>query len=129
MPENLQPGAGAKAQKVAYSPYPCGVPLSMQFKANFAATDEYEVDLNNAIEQAIIDAVEGLFVDNSENAQEVIFAFDGTNQAIKCPANSQGYFPVLATNPARFIISSTGNGIVNFQVTNFPVPCHVWSTP
>lgn len=125
MAEPLQTGV-ITAQKVPYSAFPCQEPRAIRFNADFAATDTYEVDLNNAIELKQIDGIQSLFVDNVGNAQFVDFVFSGTNQRIRVPAGAQGYFPILAPNPARFTIASTGAVAISFQVLNFPVPAQFW---
>lgn len=119
-------GSTVTAQKIPYSAFPCTEPRAIRFVADFAAVDTYSVDLNNAIELKQIDGIQSLWVDNVGNAQPVDFTFSGSNQRLRVPAGVQGYFPVLAPNPASFIVSSSGAVAINFQVLNFPVPSNYW---
>lgn len=126
MPDSLI-GGSTIGNEVSYHPYPCGKPLAMEFRANFAAATEFEVNLQNALARKFIDACEALFVDNLDNAAVVDFVFTGTNQRIRVPASSQMYVPVLAPNPPRFTIATAGGGLVRFFVLNFPVPLQTWT--
>ena len=105
-------------------------PMSIPINCDLQINTQVNVDLSSNVQQGFIDFISTVYVDNSLNSAETSIRVDGgTNQIIKCPANSQGYFNILAVNPPKFIVSTTGGVIVPLQFLNTPVFPNVWSTP
>lgn len=74
-----------------------------------------------------IQAVQGIFVDNSANAINCAVTVSGSNQIFICPAYNQGVCPLyFAEGNEQLTIA--GSGTVNFCLLNFPTPASVWST-
>ncbi|MGH7941559.1 MAG: DUF1859 domain-containing protein, partial [Limisphaerales bacterium] len=62
-----------------------------------------------------------LWIDNSQNNQQVSILNQQSGQNIIVPAGFQGTVPIFAPNPPVFNVSSTGNGEVDFIFLNVPV--------
>jgi hypothetical protein len=104
----------------------CKQPKSLAVPLDFSATLSWVLDIGPLQDQSLFDNVVCLYVDNSANGASVTVSISGTLQVISCPANSQGYFPVLA-NARPVLTFATGGGVtVNFQVLNFEVQPAVW---
>jgi len=72
--------------------------------------------------------IQTMYVDNSSNAVEVKFTFPGTNQIIKAPANSQGYYQVLALPLMLQVTASAASAVtVNCWFTNVIISGVVWT--
>lgn len=123
-------GSGSlPAAQVPFQPLACTPGKSQFYSANWAGADDYTLNLNNATQQGVIDMVQGIFVDNSQNVNAVTFSFDGSSQNITIPAQSQAYMPVLAQNPVKIRITSTAAASqkTDFIVMNFRPHPYIWS--
>jgi len=88
---------------------------------------EFNIDLTLSQTQAYISVIQGVFVDNSDNADVVSITANGaTNQTIDFPAGAQGYIPILATKPTSFNVSSAGAVTVPLIFLNVSVPAIIW---
>lgn len=65
---------------------------------------------------------QGMYVDNSQNATAANIVIGA--QVISVPAFAQGTFPIFVTSSMTLAFS--GNGTVNFVLTNFPLHPNVW---
>ena len=93
-----------------------------------APTDE--LDLRQFILNGFINAVQSIFVDNSQNSGgSVRITMQGTNQTISCPASSQGWFPALVVpGDEVFEISCPlATSDVPLYFVNIPMPTNVWT--
>ena len=103
---------------------PKAVPLTFDFTMQTV----YSVDLQNPQSRGIIQQVQTIYLDNSGNAGALSVLVNQSNQLIVCPPYSQGYFPVLAPNPFKFLIScASGGANTNVYLLNVPVAANVWS--
>jgi hypothetical protein len=73
--------------------------------------------------------VQTIFIDNSAQTQELIVTIGISQQVIKAPPNSQGYYAVLCPNPARITFQSANTTQTNLIVilcSHF-IPPSVWT--
>jgi len=102
-------------------------PKAVPFVCGFSALiTSIPIDLTLLFERKSITQIQTVFIDNSANAQEFTLTSLGTNQAIVAGANSQGYYPVLATVPPKFTASTPGAVNVSLQFLNVPMAAAVW---
>lgn len=114
----LAPRKGPKALR-----FDCDLSIYNSTLANGAQI----IDLEDPISKDKIEFVQSVYIDNSLNAAPLILTCGITNQSIQCPANAQGYFSVLAPNPAKFTAASTTtNLVIPIFFLNFPVAALVW---
>ncbi len=98
---------------------PCVVPI--RYDWSIVGTSPNQTTLNNLQNSTKLTGVKCLFVDNSTNDAPVSIAIIETAQKITLAAGYQGYFPVLVTSRATFIVSSTSTlqssniGYMNFH--------------
>lgn len=106
---------------------PCANALALTVPLDFTANTQYALNLQNYQQNGTFDFVLGIYIDNFANGSQTIVTMSGTNQRIICPANSEGYFPVLAgTSPTTVTFSSAGNVVIQAVLYNFPIPAVVW---
>lgn len=101
------------------------VPLSLAFTtlANTQDVDLYVLQQNNNFSGVV-----ALYVDNADNAADVIITMRGSNQRITAKANTQGYYAVLSVEAnASIHFECSANITVPVQLLNFPVAPFVWS--
>lgn len=107
-------------------------PRAIPITVDHTSDDDVNIDLSALVRDGVVDYVSGAFIDNSENAAELILEVDGgTGQQVKVPANSQAYLPVLSVNPPKFISRTTATGGLYIPIIFYNVPMlpYVWSTP
>ena len=93
---------------------------------NFSTDSSFMLDLSSYLSSTRISQVQTIFIDNSDNGSSVTVTIPATQQRLICPANSQGYFPILCTSPVKLSFQSAGNVLVWFFLLNFPVAPGVW---
>jgi hypothetical protein len=118
------------AYQIANVVIPRGGPKAVPLNMDFSSATEQDVDLSQLVEQARIEYVQTVFIDNADNAAAVTLKTTLTNQRIICPAHSQGYFSILQPNNPVMNFSTTpaANLIVGVQFLNVPVQPAVWKT-
>lgn len=104
---------------------PRAVPISVDFSV--AGGSPYSLDYSNQ-QAGKFSQLQALYIDNAGNGSAVSVTINGVGQVITCPANSQGYFPVLCMNPIKLEFASNGNVAVPIILLNFPVAPAVWNT-
>ena len=77
-------------------------------------------------DQGKIDHIESVFIDNSANASPFTVTMNGTQQAIMCPANAQGWFNVIATGKPSVQFYTAGGVNVVCVFVNVAMPAQVW---
>jgi hypothetical protein len=92
-----------------------------------AQNTAFDIDLTLSQTQNYISLIQGVFLDNSANADVVSIVSNGaTNQRIEFPAGAQGYIPLLATKPTSFTVTSAGAVTVPIILLNVAVPAIIW---
>jgi len=120
------PGNSSLKQGINNGMIPKEGPKTIPYKLDFTAAQSILVDMSqqNLMEQ--ISFVQGVYIDNSGNTAALVLISQGSNQVVSCPAGAQGYFPLLATLPNKFLVSTTGGLIVNVFFYNVPMPAATW---
>lgn len=93
---------------------------------DFTIASSYSVDLSDLVFRKYITLVQTLFIYNP-GTEPVTITFDVAGQNIVFPPQSEGYVPVLVTNPPKCTITSVG-GASNVGVffINVPMPSNIW---
>lgn len=99
-------------------------PRCIPFNFDFTAKPSYFVDLTTVEQRNFLTIVQSLYIDNSSNAVPLTVVFNASNQIIIAPPQTQGYYSVLAPQPARFTVKCVGGSIntplfvINVAITN-----------
>ncbi len=97
---------------------PRTVPVNVDMQTNV----EHEIDISQMQGDGTISYISGAWIDNVGNDQVVTLTCDGTKQRTIIPANSQGWYSLMATNPPKFTATQEASGLfVRFIFVNFPV--------
>jgi hypothetical protein len=103
-------------------------PKVAEITLNFATQAEQTIDLSQLIQNNTISYVQCVFIDNYDNPDTLTLVAALTNLRIVVPANSQGYYSILAPNMPVFTVSTTvGAFNVTFGFLNVPVQPDQWS--
>ncbi len=91
----------------------------------FVGNETFSFDFSSEINSGIIDGIQGLYIDNSGNANKLTISVSDTNQNISFPANAQGYIPVICSQLAKFSITSANSGTTIVLPYNFAGPAFI----
>jgi hypothetical protein len=101
---------------------PAEGPVSVPLNYDFAASQEYNVDLTELVNNGVISFVSGAWIDNQDNAEAVTLVCNATGMRVVIPANSQAWYSLLATNPPLFTLTTdAAGGDMRILFVNFPV--------
>lgn len=108
---------------------PKGGPATIPALLDFTNTGEILIDGEIVISTGKIEYLQGVFIDNADNPDALSMTLDTTGQRVICPANSQGYFSILATNPPRITAETPQGGTKKIRVLfyNVPIQSGVWA--
>src|SRR5690242_19068535 len=106
--------------------FPKECPKAIPLPFDFTASNSYSIDLTNVQQRAVIGYIQTIYIDNSINTAALTVIFGTSAQVITCPPKSQGYFPVLAPNPVKFIVTSNGGISALVYLVNAPVQPFLW---
>lgn len=103
-------------------------PKVYPFVLDFRTQGSNTIDMIAEIQRGFISFVQGLFIDNSLNGQQLTAVADQTNHSIIVPPNSQMFMPMFISDSARITFTTTpaGNLTVPIEVTNVPVMPYTW---
>jgi hypothetical protein len=102
------------------------IPITLDFTG--ADITQYIFDYQNMQSRGFMSMVQTVYVDNSANSNALVITVGGTGQQIQAPPNTQGYYPVLCSNPIRFVFSSPANSsLVTVQLINVAISGQVWN--
>lgn len=103
-------------------------PKAIPLRLDFSATDTYTLDMQNFEALGNISMIQCIFVDNSDNGNPLVITTNA-GQRIIVKAGTQGYFPVLVSNPVKLTFFSTAGGpIVPLFLLNMPIAGQSWAT-
>lgn len=97
------------------------VPLDL----DFTSSPNFVLNFTALLADKIIDQVQSVFIDNSDNTTAVDIYFDGAprSQRIRCEAYSQGLFPVtMPEQSGRMHANTAGGVVVPIILYNIPMP-------
>lgn len=105
-------------------------PKAIATRLNFSNASEIVIDGEQVVARGQISFLQGMFVDNADNAVGITFTFTPTNQRIVVPANTQGYYAILQGNPPRITanMAQLNNRFVGITFYNVPIQQHSWTT-
>ncbi len=102
-------------------------PKAIPVRLDFTASGDYLIELELLQQRAFISQIQCLYVDAFNLAVDLTITVSNSLQTIVCKKGTQGYYPVLVTNPPQFICSSqSGNAIATVILLNIPIPGCVW---
>ncbi|MGH3273585.1 MAG: DUF1859 domain-containing protein [Streptosporangiaceae bacterium] len=109
-------------------PIPAEGPKCVPVSVSFATANAAVIDFTLLVAiRKVISEFQALWIDNSQNNQQVSILNQQSGQNIIVPAGFQGTVPIFAPNPPVFNVSSTGNGAVDFIFLNVPVISMNWN--
>jgi hypothetical protein len=95
--------------------------------ADFSNAAQVEIDGQLAVDSGKISYIQGVYIDNSKNANPITLTMSTTNQIISCPAGYQGYFTILCPNDPTILAQTTqANVQIPLIFYNMPVQPAVW---
>jgi hypothetical protein len=103
-----------------------GQPKALPYTFDFTALATQTLELLLSETTGQFEFVQGIYVDNSLNANSVTFTFPITNQKLVVPANAQGCFPVIAPELSRIVATATIGMTVPVLLVNIPLPFTQW---
>lgn len=121
---------GNFAYPVANVIVPSGGPKTVPCVLDFSNTAEIDIDGQNMIDTHQMEYIQGVYIDNADNAAPFTLVCGGTQQRIVAAPNSQGFYPLLVQNPPKLTATMTQvNGrLVPLQFYNVPIMTSVWKT-
>ncbi len=105
---------------------PACIPATLDF-SNAASI---EIDGEIVTSTGKIEYLQGVYIDNSDNAVPLTMICGTTGHRIVAKANTQGYYTILSPNPPRFtcnMAQQNGRKVPLFFY-NVPIQAAVWST-
>lgn len=98
-------------------------PKTYPFNLDFTSDAEKIVDMTIELDAEHISFISGAFIDNRNNAAELLIKVERVGQIVRIPAGKQAYMPLLVGDSAILTITTTpANGlIVPIFVCNFPL--------
>jgi hypothetical protein len=103
-------------------------PKCIRADLDFSSLDSIDIEGLLATTTGTMSYIQGVFIDNADNLDAVSLLCAITNQRITCPAQSQGYFSLLITNPPRLTVSTTHTADLRVRMFfyNVPIQTMVW---
>lgn len=108
---------------------PAGGPKVVPALVDFSNNAQVLLDGSAIVQGGKIEYLQGVFVDNSANLNNLSLQMSTTNQTIIVPKKSQGYFAIMAPDPPQILAMTTlTNGLViPMFFYNVPIQPAVWS--
>ena len=96
---------------------------------DFSNVASIVIDGSAIVQQGKIEYLQGVFIDNSTNLNNISLTMSTTNQVIICPKKSQGYFSIMVPDPPQIVAATTqtANLIIPMFFYNVPIQPAVWS--
>lgn len=102
-------------------------PLVIPLNVNLTVNSSVLVDMTQQQQRGQIGPIQTIYIDNSDNAQEVSIVTQILGQEITIPAGDSAILPIfLATTAPKFTVNTTGGVILPIFLMNFPLPAAVW---
>lgn len=101
-----------------------GGPKAVPISLDFGTLSSIDFDLIDSVQRGVIDFVQSVWVDNSDNTDELTLLFGQTAQRLVVPALAQGLWPVIAPSGLRCTASTIAVASLKVQLIflNVPMP-------
>lgn len=88
------------------------------------------IELNLLLEQQFgrIGPIQTVFIDLADTDSSLTIVARGTGQRIVAKGRTQGYYNILAANPADIVFTTAAGIRLTVNLLNFPIPGAVWAT-
>jgi hypothetical protein len=107
---------------------PQGGPKCVPLNVDFTAAAIVTLDGSQIVSQGKIEYLQGVFIDNSANVNNLSLTMSTTGQTLICPKKSQGYFSIMVPDPPQIQANANGVGLViPMFFYNVPIQPAVWS--
>lgn len=106
---------------------PCEGTKAFPFKLDFTVGNAYVIDMTQSYLNKQFSTLQCVYIDNSDNASDLDIICNATDQRVSCPAGSQGYFPLLAPSPPKFVVQTSGSLLLEIIFLNFYIPPGLWA--
>lgn len=103
-------------------------PKSLQVAIDFTNGTTFDLSLLLQQQQARIGAIQTIYVDLADTDDPLVITCSGTRQRITAKGRTQGYYNVLAPNPADFNFFTEAGILLTVNLMNVPIPGAVWPT-
>lgn len=109
-----------------YAPKEGPKALPVDFDFTTLGTFAFDLMLENS--EGVIQFVQSVYVDNSDNPGALTMRFAQTGQRLVIPANSQGQYPVICPDQTQVTMSSPVNAsaVGRIILMNVPMPYTQW---
>lgn len=106
---------------------PCEGPTMVPVPMDFGANLSYLINLQNFTALLRMSLVQAVYIDNADNAAQIVLTVQGSGQRIIMGPNKQGYRNILCPNPVNIVVASTGGVTATVILLNFPVTNAEWT--
>ena len=106
---------------------PSGGPKCVPANVDFTSVASVTLDGQQIVTQGKIEYLQGVFIDNSANPNNLTLTMSTTNQVIICPKQSQGYFSIMVPDPPQIIAATPIGLVISMFFYNVPIQPCVWS--
>lgn len=88
------------------------------------------LDGTQIVQQGKIEYIQGVYIDNSSNANPLSLTMSTTGQVITAKAHTQGYYSLMVPDPPQITAQTTqtANLVIPMFFYNVPIQPQVWST-
>lgn len=108
---------------------PASGPKCVPTSVDFTNVAQILLDGSAIVQGGKIEYLQGVFVDNSTNLNNLSLTMSTTNQQIIVPKKSQGYFSIMCPDPPQIVAATvqTNGLIIPMFFYNVPIQPGVWS--
>jgi hypothetical protein len=107
---------------------PSGGPKCVPTNVDFSNSAVVLLDGQQIVTQGKIEYLQGVFVDNSANVNNLSLTMSTTGQVIIVPKKSQGYFTIMCPDPPQISAATVqANIVIPMFFYNVPIQPAVWS--
>lgn len=106
---------------------PAGGPKVVPVNVDFTGVAQVLLDGSALVQQGKIEYLQGVFIDNSTNINNLSLTMSTTGQVIICPKKSQGYFSIMVPDPPQIVANTPVGVVIPMFFYNVPIQPAVWS--
>ena len=107
---------------------PAGGPKCVPTNVDFSNAAQVVLDGQQIVQNGRIEYLQGVFVDNSANVNNLSLTMSTTGQVIIVPKQSQGYFSIMVPDPPQIVAGTVqANIVIPMFFYNVPIQPAVWS--